>query len=192
MTHEELFVAIDKIAREQSEKFGQPAPYYYNIGVEKAEMLAKNTGADVWLCKIGAILMDIKLGDCMANKCVPEHIQKSAEFAEKILTELEVDEKTKQILLDCVKCHHGIKDKTYPCIEAEVVANADCYRFLTFAGTYGNILFANSLGLDQNQNIDFCINKIEEKFSVLSLKKAKDDLTENYIKLKKFLNSCKI
>lgn len=192
MTSSELFIAIDKIAREQSEKFGQPAPYYYNIAVEKAEMLAKEVGADVVLCKIGAILMDIKLGECMANKCVPLHIQKGCEFIEPILDELGVDKKIKQVLLDCIKFHHGTKDEVYPNIESEVVANADCYRFLTHAGTYGNILFADSLGFDQNQNVEFCLNKLEEKFSVLSIEKAKSDLTENYENIKEFLNKCKI
>ena len=123
---------------------------------------------------------------------IAEHISKSYDYAEKILNENNVSEETKQTLLSAIKTHHGALDGKYDSLVAEVVANADCYRFLTFAGTYGNILFAaKSLSLGKNDSIDFCLNKIEEKLSILSLDKAKLDLTKNYEAIKAFLNSCK-
>ncbi len=192
MTNEQLFEKAYAFALQQTEKFINPSKFNLDTGIKYAEELAKSIGADPVLSKIGAALMDIKLGECIKNKCAPKHVELGVKLAEEFLNENKVDSKTKQILLDCVKCHHGIASGNYPSKEAEVCANADCYRFLLPAGVYyGVILTTNSWGMTQNQSIDYVLSKVEEKHSILSLDKAKADLEPHYNAIKTILNSCR-
>lgn len=192
MTNEQILEIVNKYAIEEIEKFGQPTMYYYNLVIEKAETLAKEVGADVTLSKIGVMLMDIKLGECIVNKIQPLHVEKSFEFAKEILDECNASEEVKNILLSCVKEHHGAPKNKYSSKEAEVCANADCYRFLLPAGVYGCMLTTAAWGFEQNKSVDFVLSKVEEKFKTLSLEKAKQELTPYYKTLKEILIQSKI
>ena len=192
MTNQELLVKIDEKAREQTELFGNPSKLNYDTANKNAVLLARSIGADETLSEIGTRLMDIKLGECIKQGKQPEHINRSYEYTKSLLEEFGVNKRTKQILLDCVKFHHGAPGGKYPTKEAEVVANADCYRFIGYAGLYGNIMTTRSWGLSQNDSIDYLLSKLNEKRAVLSIKKAKADLEPIYTELVNLLNKCKI
>ncbi|MEI7563092.1 MAG: hypothetical protein WCJ39_05440 [bacterium] len=72
--------------------------------------------------------MDLKIGQCIKENTLSEHTQRSKEESEKILRERHLDEEKIQKVMECVLYHHGTSK--YPSVEAEICANADCYRFL--------------------------------------------------------------
>ncbi len=131
--------------------------------------------------------MDIKLGEAIKTGRVQEHIKMSAEFADKLLIDLKVNEKTKEVLLNCVEAHHGTAP--YKSLEAEIVANADCYRFIQTNGFLGCFESASKILGEHNilKQIEFAEMKLEEKHNTLSLDVAKEELEEQYLLTKKFI-----
>ncbi len=178
MNNEELLVYVDNLAVEQIKIWGQPNEFNYQTAIINAERLAKHYGADPTLAKIGTMLMDIKIGECM-NKGKPEtHVAESLKYSDEILSKVNIDSKLKAFLLDLVRYHHGT-DK-YPSKEAEIVANADCYRFLLKEGTYKLILNTGEWGWDMEKSKQYVLSKLEEKYKTLSLDMAKQELEPLY------------
>ena len=190
MNTEKLFNQINKLALKEIELYGGPLLVHYQISLDMCERFAKLYGVDENLCKAGIALADIKLGYCMKNGLWSKHIDYGYKYAEEILESLKVDEQTKKLLLHCVLTHHG--DITYENIIAEIVANADCYRFLTPAGIIAYFQFATSKTSNQNDAIDMAIAKMTEKKNVVSLTESKEELFPFYDNVKKFLLDAKV
>ena len=175
---DKMFEKIDVFAKEEIEKTGMPQIYNYDVANQKAEELAIALGANVDLAKCGTALMDIKLGEAVKNGAQPKHVQMSAEYAKEVLEKLKVDAKTTDILLNCVLAHHG--QVPYKSLEAEIVANADAYRFISERGVFTTYKFALNIGKGHNEALDFVQFKLDEKFKILSLDLAKTELTDLY------------
>ena len=173
-----LFDEIDRFAREEIEKNGLPQIYNYEVANQKAEELAKKYGADAMLSKCGTALMDIKLGEAAKYGAQPKHVEMSAQYAEEILNKLNVDPQTTKLLLNCVLAHHG--KIPYESKEAEICANADAYRFISERGIFTTYKFALDQGKTHNEAIDYVQFKLDEKFNILSLDVAKQELTGLY------------
>ena len=186
----QLFEKIDKLAWDEINKYGGPIPNHYAISLSAGERIARQLGVDEFAVKTGIALMDIKLGECNANKIQPQHTQKSYEYSEKILKELGVDAAKTKLLLNCVAAHHG--KVPFESLEAEICANADCYRFLTAEGIYDFIMKTAERKMDHNSSIDAVIAKMDEKFNILSIQMCKDELSDGYHKIRAILESAKI
>lgn len=186
----DLFEIVNKLALEEIDAYGGPSLSHYYLSLKKAEEIEKARGGDLELVKIGVALMDIKLGESMKLGVQGEHVQRSLEYAKKILQENDVDEKTKEILLNCVEAHHG--KVPFMSLEAEICANADCYRFLHPQGIFTFIQTATKRGKNQNEAIDMVLAKMEEKHNILSLDYCKRELEPYYVTIKKLLEEARI
>ena len=180
-----LFEVVNKLAHDEIEKFGAPSLTNYGIAQKKGVELAKNLGADVELVKLGCALMDIKLGECFKEKCPPEHIKRGMVYSQKIFEENHVDAETKKILLNCVEAHHG--GAKYETLEAEICANADCYRFIHPRGVIASVQNAMAIGQSYDGALSFVLAKMEEKHNILSLDICKKELEPYYQTMKKML-----
>ena len=68
----------------------------------------------------------------------------------------------------------------YESIEAEVCANADCYRFIHPLGVFTFIGVLAKRDLPFEDQIKGLKAKLDEKYNILSLPKAKEELCEYY------------
>ena len=155
-----------------------PAKNHLDISLEKGKMLALEYGADVDLVLIGILLMDIKLSEAMKMGRGPEHTKMSSEFAKEFLGDYDLTDEEKKVIINSIGAHHG--GVPYESIEAEVCANADCYRFIHPLGvfTYAGVLAKRDLPfIDQIKGLKA---KLEEKYNILSLPTAKEELDEYY------------
>ena len=110
----------------------------------------------------------------------------SSEFSSKFLKNYDITKNEFDKIINCIEAHHG--KKAFDCIEAEIVANADCYRFIHPLGafSYLGILFNRSD--DTIQNIKQLEFKQKEKYNMLSLEKAKEELYSYYDYFSKVFN----
>ena len=159
-----MFEEINRLALEQIDKWGGPSLNHYNLSMQKGQELAKKLNANVDIVKKGIALMDIKLGECFKLGIQGEHVEKSAKYTEEILNKLNASKQEMKILLNCVRAHHG-KEK-FSSIEAEIVANADCYRFIHPSGVLTYISTLTKRGLSQNEIINGTLKKLEEKYEI--------------------------
>jgi len=172
-------------AFEESKKYGTPYPGHLDLAYEVGQSIAtKLGGVDKDIVAIGTYLMDIKLGQARAEGKIELHTKISADAVVEFLKQFNLPEKISEIIINCVEAHHATIP--YKSIEAEICANADCYRFLHPRGLFGYFILHGSRSLDLDSGTEKAAEKIEEKWNILSLDICKQEL-EPYYKMFKTL-----
>lgn len=100
-----------------------------------------------------------------------------------------LDEKTKENIIKCVEEHHGVEN--FFSIESEIVANADCYKFIHPKGL---LYYSSMLGRkfhDFNKELEQLNFKLNEKHNTISLPLVKEELEPYYNFFQKSINEAK-
>jgi len=136
------------------------------------------------------VVLDImqRLGPTNQVRIV-SRIGMSREYAKKFLDKNDVNKETKDKILNCVAAHHMAVP--FNCIEAEICANADCYKFLHPKGFIQFITILGNRDRNLNKILDNAEEKLDEKWNVLSLDICKKELSEYYHMFKKLIKNCR-
>lgn len=157
------------------------------VAFEKGKSLAKYYNVDEDVVLIGIYLMDYKLKEAGKLGKKQEHVNMAVEFAKDFLNNYDITNDEKEKIINCIEAHHG--KVPFQCIEAEICANADCYRFLSPTGVFAYICFLTTK-LDNLEDIlSKVMKKMNEKYKILSLDKAKEELEESYQMFLKLINN---
>lgn len=190
MTLKELINYADKFNRDELKKYNYDLEPMYDIALREGKRLAKLYNANEDIVTISLALIDAKLPEAVRLGTPKEHTKMGILAAEEILDKVtDMPEDAKTNILKCIEEHHG-KDK-YFSIESEVVANADCYKFLSPKGIITYISILGRRLNDFEKEWDQLEMKMDEKFQHISLSIAKEELTDCYMTFKKYLNSCR-
>ena len=176
-------------AFEETKKYGTPYTGHLDLSYEVGQRIATKLNADKDIVAIGTYLMDIKLGQAKAEGKIELHTKISAEAVAEFLKQFDLTEKTKETIINCVEAHHATVP--FKSLEAEICANADCYRFLHPRGLFGYFILHGSRSLDFNSAIEKAAEKIEEKWNILSLDMCRKELEEYYHMFKKLIAEAK-
>ncbi len=190
MISEKITKEAVQYAYAETEKNGLPTRMHLDLSIEKGIEIAKMLNADSNIVIAGVALMDVKLGEAFATKRQPEHVKMSADAAKVFLNQFDVDKDTKAKIINCVEAHHGAVP--FSCIEAEIVANADCYRFVHPKGVLHYIGTLTKRNLSFKEIIDGAEAKLEEKNMILSLPYCKKELEPYYVAFKKMFAEARI
>jgi len=169
---------IEEAKEYAAEVSGSKIRALFDIANDAGQELAKKIGADEKIVMLGTLFMDILRGKAVKEGRLDEHTQMSADCAAEFLEKKGVDKETISKVVHCVMAHHG--DIEYESVEAEIVCNADCYKFLSNKG------FCTALGLfysrygELGKSLEYLEEKMDEKWEVLSLKEAKEEIGPNY------------
>lgn len=189
MNIENLVKETDVFNRAEIQKYNPDMEFLYDISLDAGIRLAKKYGADENIVKIGIALMDCKLPEASHLGTPKQHISMSSEAAKEILKKADLDADTKENIIKCVEQHHGAEK--FFSIEAEVVANSDCYRFIHPKGV---LYYSSMLGRrfhDFNKELEQLNFKLNEKHNILSLDFAKEELEPYYEFFQKVINEAK-
>ncbi len=148
------------------------------VAFEKGKSLAKYYEADEDIVLIGVYLMDYKLKDAKKLGKKQEHTTMAAEFARDFLNDYNITKEEKDKIINCIEAHHG--KIPFQCIEAEICANADCYRFISSTGVFAYMCFLATKLDDLEAILTKVMEKMNEKYKILSLDKVKEELEESY------------
>ncbi|MBU0627523.1 hypothetical protein KKG31_05800 [Patescibacteria group bacterium] len=133
--------------------------------------------------------MDLKLGECFKEGKLQEHIARSSQAAKKFLQNFEIVPEKLTKIISCVESHHGVPE--FSCLEAEICANADCYRFLHPRGIVSALILRGRRNESTDNALAQVEKKMDEKFSILSLSTCKEELTPYYNMFKKIIAEAK-
>ena len=178
------------LAVAEIEKYGLPNLLHLEISEQKVIELSEELNADKDIALLGVYLMDVKLGQAFKENILPQHVKMSVDATKKFLAKFDIDISIKEKVINCVDAHHG--DIPFKCLEAEICANADCYRF---ASPKGFFIYLTVLG---RRNSDFyeCLamaeKKMDEKYNVLSLDTCKKELEPKYHILKEYIQEARL
>jgi len=167
------------------EKFGAPNLIHFEIAEKKAIQLAEKLNANKEIVQVGVYLMDVKLGQALKEGKLSQHVEMSSKASKKFLEQFNLDIVSKNQIINCVEAHHG----TIPfgSIEAEICANADCYRFIHPKGFFLFLMMLGKRDLSLSDSLDMTEMKLDEKYSLLSLDFCKKELESIYKNLKDYI-----
>lgn len=180
-----LIEAARAFAIAEIEKYGLPAMDHFAISEAKAIEVARKLGADEMIVTVWHALCDIKLGQAFQENRLHEHVAMWVEATKEFLQGFDLDDSTKEKIINCVAAHHA--KIPFGSLEAEIVANSDCYRFIHPKGFF---VFLTVLGKRFNtfeQALDRAEEKMDEKYGILSLDVCKEELEEYYQTLKRYI-----
>ena len=168
-----------------------PPKVLFEISENKAlDLCGEFSEANKVVVHVGVCLMDIMLEEALVANKVSEHVQMCVIAAREFLANYDIPQEDKDKIINCVEAHH--KNVEFKCIEAEICANADCYRFIHPRGFfYYLILLGGERSQEFSKVLDQAEYKIDEKRKILSLQQCKDELAEYYDSLKKFIDDAR-
>lgn len=162
------------LAEKEKGKIGPLSDLAYESGVR----IAKELNADLAVVQLGLLFMDIKRNQAMKENRVEQHVQMSVEAFEKFVENQKISEEEKNKVINCIEAHH--KEVPFSCIEAEIVCNADCYKFLHPRG----VLFYIGVMMERTQDFEKALTEVEakadEKMNNLTLEICKKELEPHY------------
>lgn len=177
-----------KYAVSEIEKHGLPNIVHFELSEKKALKLAEKLNANKMIVHVGVCLMDLKLGQAFKENRLTEHVKMSVEATKEFLNRFDIDDNSKEKIINCVEAHHG---GPYKCTEAEICANADCYRFIYPKGFFVYLTVLGRRFKDFLEALNAAEKKMDEKYDVLSLDICKNDLKKYYQTLKDFIKDSK-
>ena len=171
------------------EKFDMPFRIHFDIAADKATQLIKSESVDHTIVMIGVYFMDLKLGQAFSEGRLKEHVKMSSDTAREYLKDKNLEERVVDKIINCIEAHH--KEVPFNCKEAEVCANADCYRFIHPKGFFAYLNLLGKRNSDFFENLGLAEAKLDEKYKILSLDICKRELEEPYKQLKKLINQAR-
>jgi len=185
----EIIEKARELALEEIEKNGVPHLELWEFSNQKGQELANKLKADKNIVMIGTVLMDIRLGRAKKENQLQKHTSMGAEATKEFLNNFNLDEETKNKIINCVEAHHGTKE--YICKEAEICANADCYRFIHPKGVFNYLMNKGKAAKEFNKALEEIKYKLEEKHNILSLDICKKELEPYYKMFKELIKKAR-
>ena len=170
-------------------RYGFPTLINFEITEKKGLKLSKKLKADKNVVLLGVYFMDIKLGQAIKENKLSEHVKIGVEATKEFLNKYNLDDSVKEKVINCVEAHH--KDVPFTCMEAEICANADCYRFIHPKGFFANLTSLGNRGFGFNETLDQAEKKLDEKYNILSLDICKKELNKYYKTFKKYIKKAR-
>jgi len=176
------------LALKEIKKFGIPNLIHFEISEKKVIELCEKLNANKTITLVGYYLMDLKLGEAFRLNKIKDHIKMSLDAAKQFLEKFDLNEETKNKIINCIEAHHG--KVPFICKEAEICANADAYRFLHPKGFFATLIFmGKDLGFEKTLNL--LDQKLDEKYKILSINFCKEELEKYYNQFKELIKSAR-
>lgn len=184
-----LLKLSEKLLQREIEKTGLPPIEFHKICLEYGKRLAKIYKVDKNLILASLNLMDVKVGQASKEKRMKEHVQMSLKAAMPVIKKAKLSKKDEEKVIGCILSHHGIEK--YPSIEAEICANADCFKFLHPRGVVSFLWSLGKRGFSFKDALKYVDYKLKEKHKILSLPEVKKEGEGYYKEFKKLLKRTK-
>jgi len=173
-----LLEISEKLLKKEVEKTDIPPIENHKICLAYGKELAKAYKANEDFILACLNFMDLKMGEAFLNNRMKDHVQMSLKATLLAIRPLDLDKKIIKEISDCISSHHGMKK--YPSIEAEICANADCFKFLHPRGVFAFISSLGKRGMAFEDLLRYAKQKLEEKIAIISLPEVKEEAKSYY------------
>lgn len=166
---------------------GAPTWALTELAVAKGEELAKKYHVDRELVVAALYLAHICFSKKINGKIQGNHEELSARSAEKYLKRWKVGPRKTMIILNAIRAHHE-KVKAESKI-AEVMKNAECFKFLTVEGAVIYLHDLGRRGLSLSDAVRQVRHKAKQKLGYISLPGIKREALRSFQATNKLLDS---
>lgn len=171
---EQLLVDVYELAKKTV-----PMPEILDFSLEMGMKLADIYSADKEIIKIAMALMDLKIKDAKEKGDISLHTSLAVEFTKDYIKDYDLSDEEIDKIINCIEAHHGAVPYKY--IEAEIVANADCYIFIHPKGVFAYKSLLEKRGIAFSEQFKQLNFKLQEKYKLLSLEEVKNELDKYYL-----------
>lgn len=171
-----------ELMKQQTRKNRSPAWLLTEMAVEKGRELAKKHGADEKLVVVSLYLAHTVFDQEFMGKIQKQHTMLSTDFVIKHLDEWKVPEDERRIILNSIEAHHD--HVPTESLEAEVMKNAECFKFVTLNGCLIFLHECGSRGDDFETAVEHVLKKVEQKRKLLTLPDCIDEADNNIKSIK--------
>lgn len=162
-----------ELMRKQTENNKAPAWLLTELAARKGRELAKKHNVEERLVVSSLYLAHTVFSPVWHDRIRRNHPKLSAEFAERHLKKWGVAEKEQKIIIDSI-LHHP--DKAKPKTKmAEVVKNAECFKFVTVKGSLIWLHECGRRGYSFEDSVKKVLAKMQEKRVLLTLPDCMED-----------------
>jgi len=175
------------LMQKQTRKNKSPAWLLTEIAVKKGKELVKKHKVDEKLVLASLYLAHTVFSPEWQDNTQKNHPELSSNFAKPYLKKWKVSAFNQGMILNSIEAHHNkvlCRTKT-----AEVVKNAECFKFVTMEGA---LIYLHELGLRGiafHEAVERVIKKMEQKKSLITLKDCKKEAEKNCKDILKVFNS---
>jgi hypothetical protein len=131
--------------------------------------------------------MDISLGKAISQNKLKEHAQLCFRDSKLFLNKFKLPKQDKIKILEGVRYHHG--RKRFKSLEAELIMNVDCYKFLKLSNIKKYLQTLRLRGLTQKDAAQQAKNKFREKQNGLSLDYCIKELSPEIKKINNYFKT---
>src|SRR5680860_1448905 len=117
---QEIINKAKELAVAEIDKYGVPKMEHFILANNEEQKLAKELKANMDIVMLGTILMDLKIGQCMQEGRLSEHVRESSLMSQEFLKQFNLDSETFEKIISCIESQHGVEK--YSCSEAEICA----------------------------------------------------------------------
>jgi len=147
------------------------------LAVRKGAKLAKKYRVDPEIVQISLYLAHTIFSRVWQGKIQEHHEQLSANFVKPYLKKWQVSPAKQDIILNAIEAHHA--KRTTKSKAAEVVKNAECFKFVTVEGALISFHEFGIRGISMKESVSKVIQKMEQKLKLLTLSECKKEAAVN-------------
>ena len=166
----------------QTEKNQAPAWLLTELAVEKGRKLARKHDVNEELVVVSLYLAHTVFDQERGGPVQKNHTETSASFVKEYLDKWNVPDKDKKIILNAIRAHHG--KKTTKTLEAEIMKNAECFKFVTLKGAQIFLHELETRGMSYKESVEYVLDKMEQKRKLLTLEDCKQEAEKEIEKIK--------
>jgi hypothetical protein len=170
-----------KLMRKQTLKNRSPAWLLTELAVAKGRELSRKYKVDERLVCASLYLAHTVFDREVNGPVQRRHPQLSSCFAKRHLDRWGVAAKEKGIILNSIEAHHAkVPTKS---LTAEVVKNAECFKFVTLKGCLILLHEEGLRGVRLEDSVDYVLYKMNQKRKLLTLKDCITEANRNCRKI---------
>ncbi len=174
---DDIIVKARELAKRQYEKNHAPAWGLTELAVKKGEFLAKKHGVNPGLVVIALYLAHTIFDEERGGPVHQNHTKSSAAFAKPFLSEWGMSDQDQKVILNAIEAHHDqIPTESK---EAEVMKNAECFKFLTLEGISIFLADLRRRGMTHDEAAEYALEKMNQKTKFLTLEDCKQEANRN-------------
>ncbi|HCJ52272.1 MAG: hypothetical protein A2898_05570 [Candidatus Kerfeldbacteria bacterium RIFCSPLOWO2_01_FULL_48_11] len=172
--------------RRKTRENGAPAWGLTELAVGMGKKLARQCHADEKLVIASLYLAHIVFHTDRKSHRMKDHPKLSAKLARGYLKKWGVLKTEQDVIINAIAIHHSVlspKSKV-----AEVMRNAEGYKFLTIEGC---LIFLHDLGtrgMSWEKSVEYFLEKMNQKYALLTLPACKREMRKNISLLTQMLD----
>lgn len=176
-----------KLMQRQTKKNQAPAWALTKLAIKKGKELARKYKVDREIVLLALYLAHLVFSKIPRGKIQRTHEILSLKPAQQFLEKNHYPQDKQKMVLNAIAAHHG--KVPFRSREAEIMVNAECFKFVTVKGCLIYLHELGQRGYDYQKSVELVFYKINQKRKLLTLPGCQKEAAGNIKKIEDIFKS---